>query len=41
MKAHMPIILRQENRYGYIGGILGLSPQDDSSGPLFVNYLND
>ena len=41
MKAHMPLILRQNDHNAYLGGILGLSPEDGMSGPLFVNYLND
>ena len=44
MKAKMPIILSQMDVDGgesIMNGILGLSPKDDSSGPLLINYLYD
>ena len=40
----MPIILNHVPRVTYsqaYGGILGLSPDDDSAGPLYMNYLYD
>lgn len=43
MSTYMPIILKREYRairYLY-DGILGLSPKDESAGPLFIDYLKD
>ena len=44
VRAKMPIILKHVPRVTYAqpyGGILGLSPDDESAGPLFINYLYD
>lgn len=45
MEAHMPMILHEMprgfKRKGFVtyDGILGLSPDDESAGPLYINYL--
>jgi hypothetical protein len=43
MKAHLPMILNKmpKIKWGsHHTGILGLSPEDESSGPLFINALH-
>lgn len=42
MKAKMPFIEKKVDDSSGIGtfaGILGLSPNDESAGPLFIQYL--
>lgn len=46
VKAHLPIILKRmfsdsSAKYSKYQGILGLSPNDESSGPLLVDSLYD
>lgn len=44
MRAHLPLILSKQARIkwgSYHTGILGLSPSDENSGPLFINALYD
>lgn len=43
MRVNMPFILSKQNRpfdsFWAYDGIMGFSPSDDSSGPLYIDYL--